>query len=46
MADKVMRPKQVSRKGGIKQTNTSIVKGTTASGGNNNLNPYNRSSKK
>lgn len=41
--DKVMSPKQSSRSGGLKQVNSSIIKGPTQT--TTNANPYNRKSK-
>ena len=40
MADKVMRPTNKGRSGGIKQVKSSIIEGPIANTGN--LNPYNK----
>ncbi len=43
MGDKVMKPKQTSRSGGLKQVNSSIIKGPTQT--STNATPYNRKGK-
>jgi hypothetical protein len=43
MGDRVSKPKQTSRSGGLKQVNSSIIKGPTQTV--QNATPYNRKSK-